>query len=178
MSDLPLDRLVSQLVSAVRNKDNHNYLRPFLETSLSLIDKNEQFGLHDKEGNCLHLHYDSMIGHCHDCGKNVPVGEVATVKEARKLAVSQPRRLIVSAAIRTSVGEVVTGHRHHDCIRELASRPGAKLPVTKDAEQGFVDNYGDFWNRLQALEIFKKARQVPHAGKLNKLVGLFSEDLY
>jgi len=36
---LPLDRLMGQLAEAIRHKENHEFIRPFLETGLSIIDK-------------------------------------------------------------------------------------------------------------------------------------------
>ena len=41
--------------------------------------------LYDIEGKCLHIHWDSMIGYCHDCKK--VVSYVLPVKVARELAV-------------------------------------------------------------------------------------------
>jgi len=38
---LPLDRLMGQLANAIRNPQNHDFIRPFLETGINIIDKHE-----------------------------------------------------------------------------------------------------------------------------------------
>ncbi len=36
---LPLDRLMGQLASALRNRENHEFIEPFLKTGLSVINR-------------------------------------------------------------------------------------------------------------------------------------------
>ncbi len=38
---LPLDRLVGELAEACRHEENHAFLKPFLETAISVINKSE-----------------------------------------------------------------------------------------------------------------------------------------
>jgi hypothetical protein len=56
--------------------------------------------------------------------------------------------VIVQAAIRKN-GIIYTGIRHALIIEDM-SNSGISWPVTKDSEQGFVDDKGNFLNRFEA----------------------------
>jgi hypothetical protein len=79
-------------------------------------------------------------------------------------------------------GFVICGRRHHNCIGTFAlmvgfpyDKNGLKLMNTE--EQGFITNTNRWVNRLEALEIARKANQII-TGEGNSHLGLFSEDLY
>ena len=86
-------------------------------------------------------------------------------------------RYIVCAAIRHKAGGgIICGPRHFDSIMGNQIRNNA-YKGWSDAEQGFVDQYGTFIDRKEALIIAKKKNQV-----VRKVGGdseeLFSENLY
>lgn len=87
--------------------------------------------------------------------------------------------MIVCAAIKTHKGEIISGRRHPDCIRAMAQSGKYKLPVTKDATQGFLDDKGNFLTREEARQHFLDCGQQgrPGRGRLHP-TQLFSEDLY
>lgn len=85
-------------------------------------------------------------------------------------------RLIVCAAIRNSSGTIICGPRHLDLTMHaqiaLCTQGGWKF-----AEQGFVDQHGEFLTRAAAWEIAYAAQQI------RRTVGnggreLYSENLY
>lgn len=79
---------------------------------------------------------------------------------------------IVAAAIKR--GDLfVTGNNHCDCIKKAIQEYDFEIPVYSH-EQGFVDSFGIFRNRQEALEIAIQSGQVP--SNFNKV--LTSEDLW
>lgn len=82
---------------------------------------------------------------------------------------------IVCAAIRNKrTGLIICSPRHFDyvtaCVIEAMNQSGDWA----DADQGFVDNYGKFFDRIEAKEIAVASGQVSE----NEVQRLFSEDLY
>lgn len=77
---------------------------------------------------------------------------------------------LINAAIKYPNGEVVTARRHYKII-ELQAAVGIN---SIDAEQGFVDEAGNFYDRAEAKKIALEAEQIPkdHEGVL------YSEDLW
>lgn len=91
--------------------------------------------------------------------------------------------MIVAAAIKQD-GTVFHGtprvERHHHLIRRIASLLHIR-PV--NGEQGFIDQMGRFYNRIEAGQHALKCGQVVegHANirhAFNSRLGLFSEDLW
>ena len=84
---------------------------------------------------------------------------------------------VVAVAVRDEKGEVHTlpaPARHHDVIREMASRD--LRTMGPDIEQGFLLSDGRFCRRKPAKRIAEKAGQLlPRA---SKLMELFSEDVW
>jgi len=85
----------------------------------------------------------------------------------------EPR--IVCAAIRNSEGDVICGARHFDQImrRQIANTE----QEWRTAEQGFIDQRGNFLTRKQAFVV------AYDAGQIIRRVGgddekLFSENIY
>lgn len=85
------------------------------------------------------------------------------------------RQFIVCAAIRNSNGGIICGPRHFDEIMRM--QIDASTYYWKHAEQGFVDQRGQFLTREQAHVIAKEAGQI-----IRRVGGddgkLFSENLY
>lgn len=79
--------------------------------------------------------------------------------------------LIVHSAIKYPDGDIITGHRHHNCI-EVKARMGYK--TTSDCIQGFVDHRGKFYTREEARQLTLRNGQLnkDHEGTL------YSEDLW
>ena len=81
---------------------------------------------------------------------------------------------VVCSAIRLDDGYIVLGARHFDkSMHDQLKRLGVKAPT---AEQGFINQLGEFLTREKALDVAKEAGQIlkkhPPCNKL------FSEDLY
>lgn len=77
-------------------------------------------------------------------------------------------------------GLVVIGHRHSDIILNVSNLIGKRSVKTGpdsigEYKQGFITNTYRFVNRIEALEIAAKAKQINHD---NELVQLHSEDLW
>lgn len=88
-------------------------------------------------------------------------------------------RVIVAAANRLKGGLIVVGIRHHDPLM-MAQISAAKLvDEGRTAEQGFVDNKGEFLTREEALVVATEAGQIGrYREKGWPEHQLFSEDLY
>ncbi len=93
-------------------------------------------------------------------------------------------KIIVCAAIKYLMTDpkddiVVTGVRHYDAlmhpvVKSLNLRQRAVREI-----QGFVDQYGNFYDRREALVIATEASQINiRRPKTQPLDRLFSEDLY
>lgn len=81
---------------------------------------------------------------------------------------------IICSAIKMSNGEIIRGHRHHDCIRTARNIP--RLKELQIFEQGFMTSENEFVGRKEAREIAFHAGQIANNTTHNDL--LFSEDLY
>ena len=92
------------------------------------------------------------------------------------------KRLIVCAAIKFN-GTIITGIRHYDKIMRMALTKDVlkehKLcRLRGEVIQGFVDNFGSFVDRKEALKIVKENNQKltpDYDGTDSKL---YSEDIY
>lgn len=87
--------------------------------------------------------------------------------------------MIVKAAIRTDDGIVYSldpPNRHHDIIA-LIRKAGYVGPVGSN-RQGFLDDSGNFLDRLSALDVAITAKQVDLKNCHAPRIGLFSEDLW
>jgi len=90
----------------------------------------------------------------------------------------RPNR-IVCAAARISSGEIVCSPRHCDRTyhQQMEHRPEEERDLWLKAEQGFIDQYGTFFNRQDALKIATAANQIiRRCGGDN--IALYSENLY
>lgn len=85
--------------------------------------------------------------------------------------IEREREEIICAAIVDSNNRVFRGHRHHDAIHAMSTRPGTAQVV----EEGFITSKNRFVGRREAMDIQIAAGKM---AKSNKGVDLFSEDLY
>ena len=90
------------------------------------------------------------------------------------------QRKIVCSAIIHNDGFIVAGVRHYDMvmnnmIRQLPEQ--YRKPVRMD-QQGFLDQYGDFLTREDALKIAVKNGQIEPKTGNQDCTRLYSEDLY
>lgn len=87
----------------------------------------------------------------------------------------KPQQIIVCAALK--VGDVlVCGARHCDKVmRKQADAMGLNLMNT---EQGFIDQFGDFLTRKEAMQIVKENGQAFDIERNRGDSVLFSEGLY
>lgn len=79
--------------------------------------------------------------------------------------------IIICAAIKDSNNRIFRGHRHHDAIHAMSTRPGNARVV----EEGFITSSNRFVGRKEAMEVQIKAGKMPYS---EKGIDLFSEDLY
>ena len=86
-------------------------------------------------------------------------------------------RRVVCAAIRNNDGDIICGPRHFDKIMHRLISASRKRDAWKMAEQGFVDQRGDWLTREEALHIALANGQI-----IRRCGGddheLFSENLY
>ena len=95
------------------------------------------------------------------------------------------QRVIVCAALRyPDLDLVIPGARHYspdigrllDRLEKFGVMTKKKQQVVGD-NQGFIDNFGNYWTREEALIIAKAASQV-NPDKCGRENELYSEDLY
>ena len=89
--------------------------------------------------------------------------------------IEKPQQIVVCAACR--MGEhIVLGARHFDArMREQMDRTSCNWTL---AEQGFIDQFGDFLTREEAMKIVKASGQPFSIERNRGDVALFSEGLY
>lgn len=80
-------------------------------------------------------------------------------------------------------GVVVCGHRHGQCMWTMGSLTGLRSVTNAedgvgDYEQGFLTSKNRFVERMEALEIARKANQVLDEKEVRTHIGLHSEDIY
>ena len=96
----------------------------------------------------------------------------------------QSRQRVVSAACRQAIPgyqglQIIASPRHFDstCRAIIDMLPESERDQWYHAEQGFVDNFGNFLDRRQAYKIAKAANQILYRCGGDEGV-LFSENLY
>ena len=105
---------------------------------------------------------------------------MTTPPEHTECGQSEPTQVIVCAACRYGL-LILCGARHWDRVMSdqylLAKQTGA-YPGTGQFEQGFIDQFGTFINREDALKIARNSGQLEGRKKHPPEHLLFSEDLY
>lgn len=90
--------------------------------------------------------------------------------------VEPPTRYIVAAAHKKG-DRIIVGARHYDAVIRQQIELTEGYDFWQDGEQGFIDQYGKFLNRSEALLVAKKNNQIrKKCGGDEKW--LFSENLY
>jgi hypothetical protein len=86
--------------------------------------------------------------------------------------------IIVCAANKhNETGLIVCGARHYDNIMRQQMYQLGGFPYWNNCEQGFIDQFGKFYNREEALKLAKENNQIRYrCGGDDK--ELFSENLY
>lgn len=85
---------------------------------------------------------------------------------------------IVSAAMKLADGFIIPSARHFDItVHNTCRRLGLTAADTSDAEQGFIDNFGNFYTREEAHAVAFANNQIIRrvGGDARKL---YSENLY
>ena len=91
--------------------------------------------------------------------------------------------IIVCAAL-LKEGIIIAGPRHYDVVMktqmmciQYCEKDKRKISFV-DAEQGFVDQFGNFYNRVDALKVAEEAGQHIDYERNGSKTELFSEGLY
>ena len=86
-------------------------------------------------------------------------------------------RLVVCAALRDADGRIVCGPRHFDQVmmEQIKDRPNKD--TWRASEQGFIDQFGKFLTREEAMVIAASERQIRREVGGNG-IDLYSENLY
>lgn len=91
---------------------------------------------------------------------------------------------IVCAAVRAADGDLLLGIRHYsaDMHEQIAARhDGKKFMFRLDEDQGFVDQYGNWYSRTEAYQVALENNQIINPEKCGKGINgpkLYSEGLY
>ena len=89
--------------------------------------------------------------------------------------IEKPQAIVVCAANRKD-GVIFCGARHCDAVmRKQAEAAGIKLT---SAEQGFINQFGEFLTREEAIKVVKESGQPFDIKRNNGDSCLFSEGLY
>lgn len=98
---------------------------------------------------------------------------------------TKPQPRIVCAAIRTKSYGILVGPRHLDATMrapmELMNIIAPERHVPDEFEdQGFIDQYGEYYSRTEAWKVAEAAGQIAHrcGGDTRDGGTLFSENLY
>ena len=88
-----------------------------------------------------------------------------------------PQRIVCSALLYKEYNVLIIGPRHFDKVMQRQiDLIFMDVEVIETPIQGFIDQFGTFLNREEALVIAKEANQIIHKYNPTKL--LTSEDLY
>lgn len=107
-----------------------------------------------------------------------------TPEERKEYAVkyAHKRRVVIAAYrfFKSGLEYIAIGPRHGDPTMrlhmDLICNVLGEKPAHKDVDQGFIDQWGNFMDREEALVIAKKQNQILEKQGYDK--ELFSEDLY
>lgn len=88
------------------------------------------------------------------------------------------QRVVVAAATRYR-DLVVVSARHFDLLMHQQIQQLGMVKEFRTGEQGFIDQFGEFMNRFEALDVAKAAGQLnTRRPKTPPEDRLFSEDIY
>lgn len=90
---------------------------------------------------------------------------------------NKPKSRVVCAAIRNSNGQIICSARHYDGIMHSQIIADGGSWIT--ADQGFIDQYGNFLTRQEAYIVAKEHNQIIRDHKdADRTQTLYSENLY
>lgn len=96
-----------------------------------------------------------------------------------KNGITPPTEKVVCAANRLDDGTILCGARHWDVImRNQSERMTGCTVATVNAEQGFINQWGVFLDRVEALAVVKASGQPFDPKRNGSTDMLFSEGLY
>ena len=117
-------------------------------------------------------------------GKVTKSGEQAITDFLEKNLPPRPESLgrrVVCAAIKNHKGEIICGARHYDEIMRHQLKQvvenNENWDNMQDITQGFIDQWGNFMDRVEAKEVAVAAGQILRSCGGDS-VQLFSENLY
>lgn len=84
--------------------------------------------------------------------------------------------IVICAAVKTTKGRVIRGHRHGDCIKAIMAR-GLK-PSTSPNAQGFITSKNRYVTREQGRKLQDAAGIKSADPEGYRGTTLYSEDLY
>lgn len=96
-----------------------------------------------------------------------------------KNGIKKPQEIIVCAANKFDSGLIITGARHWDQIMHTTADAIGKEKLGKEVDQGFINQFGEYRTRTEAMEIVKQNGQrfdIERNGHSDDI--LFSEGLY
>ena len=98
-----------------------------------------------------------------------------------KLQPTAPRgggeEICICSAVKTEDGDIIKGHRHHDCFRAIESRN--KKILKEQGAQGFITSHGRYVDRKEGCSLMRLAGRKSRAGfEFKEDDILTSEDLY
>lgn len=87
------------------------------------------------------------------------------------------KEICICAAVLAEDGDIIRGHRHHDCFQAIESRH--KKIMLKAEAQGFITSTGRYVDRKEGARLMREAGIKSRAGfAFNEDDILVSEDLY
>lgn len=89
------------------------------------------------------------------------------------------KTIIVCAALRKG-DVIIAGPRHFDSVMlsQIKAIAGNDKGMFADAEQGFVDQFGNFWRRMDAMMLARASGQPLDMSRNGSKTKLYSEGLY
>jgi len=92
--------------------------------------------------------------------------------------IEKPQQIVVCAACKLEDGLILCGARHWDMIMIRQAQAMGSIKHAPRAEQGFIDQFGDFLTREEAMQVVKASGQDFSITNNGGDIALFSEGLY
>ena len=100
------------------------------------------------------------------------------MNDTTKFNVEKPEQYVVCAACKTIDNIIFCGARHWDEVMRSQAEAAGHMKHAPNAEEGFIDQFGEFLTRDRAMNIVKKNGQKFNIKRNGGDVHLFSEGLY
>ena len=92
--------------------------------------------------------------------------------------IEKPKQYIVCAACKTIGNIVFCGARHWDAVMRVQAEAAGHMKHAPEAEEGFIDQFGKFLTRDEAMAIVRENGQRFDIKRNGGDAFLFSEGLY